>query len=79
MTTTSGFSACGHGHGLPPVICFPDNREVGLGFDHHAQTGANQGVVVGKQDAGLLHALPPAGKGRSAVTVAPLSGLEIPR
>jgi hypothetical protein len=68
------FQFPGHGHGFTPVIGFSDHREVGLGIHHHAQTGANQGVVVGQQDAGLLHAQPPAGMGRSAVTAAPFPG-----
>jgi hypothetical protein len=73
ITTTSGFSF-GHGHSFTPIAGFSDNREVGLGIHHHAQARTYQGVVVGKQDAGLRHALPPTGMGRSAMTVAPFPG-----
>src|ERR1035438_4095811 len=73
------FQFSGHGHGFTPVTGFSDHREVGLGIHHHAQSRANQSVVVGKQDAGGLHALPPPGKGNSAVTAAPFPGCDSTR
>src|ERR1019366_2437663 len=63
-----------HGHSFTPVAGFSDNREVGLGIHHHAQTRADQSVVVGQQDADRVHALTPKGMGNSAVTVAPFPG-----
>ena len=68
------FQFPGHGHSFTPVVGFSDNGEVGLGIDHHAQTRANQGVVVGKQHANRVHALTPEGMGNSAVTVVPFPG-----
>ena len=38
------------GHRLAPVAGLADDREVGLGVEHHAQTAQDDRVVVGEQD-----------------------------
>src|ERR1039458_8845509 len=68
------FQFPGHGHSFTPVAGFSDDGEVGFGIHHHAQTRANQRVVVGKQHADRVHALTPEGMGSSAVTVVPFPG-----
>ena len=63
MTTISGFSDCGQRYRLPAIGCLAHHREFGLPIHHQAQAGADQGVVVGQQDAGLFHAGIPAATG----------------
>jgi hypothetical protein len=55
MRITSGVNWAGQGHGGASIRCLADHTQVQLAFEQGAQTFAEDRVVIGQQDANLVH------------------------
>ena len=61
------------GERLRPIRCLADDREAGLGLEHVADAGPDDGVVVGDEhaDGRAVHVTPAAPTGTSTSSEAP--------